>query len=246
MSGHSKWSTIKRQKESLDQKRGQVFTKLARAITLAVRESGGNTDSTSNFKLRLAIEKAKTSNMPRDNIERAIDRAAGKGETASALEYVVYEGYGPGGIAVIVETATDNKQRTSALLKHVFEHSGGNLGSSGSVSFLFQHQGLISIKKTPTITEDSVLEKAVEYGAIDMEIAEDAYEIYTEREQLHAVKEKLEQGGFALSGHSLVFRPQTAITVTDKKQADHLIAFMEELENTEDVQEVFANFELQV
>lgn len=244
MSGHSKWSQIKRQKGAADIKRGQMFTKLARAISLAVREGGGSDDPNNNFKLRLTIEKAREINMPKDNIKRAIDRGAGKGEGASMLQQIIYDGYAPFGVAVLIETVTDNKQRTAAELKHLLEHNGGNLADSGSVSYLFKRQGLITISKTD-LSEDKILDKVLEAGAVDLEKGEDnIYEIYTEAGKLHEVKEELEAFGLKTDSSELIYTPTTVIPIFDKKQAEKIIKVMNELEDLDDVQKVYANFDI--
>lgn len=239
MSGHSKWSTIKRQKGVADIKRGQMFTKISRAISLAVREGGGIADSTSNFKLRLAVDKAKEMNMPKENIKRAIDRGLGKGGEGSLIESVTYEGYGPGGIAFIVECATDNKARTAAQIKHELEHAGGHLGGSGSVMFLFDQQGLILVSRD-TLEEDKVLEKAIETGALDMETSPDGFAIYTPREDLHTIKESLLAAQFPVVSAELFFRPKTEVEA-DPSISGKINTLREALEELDDVQHVYTN-----
>jgi len=242
MSGHSKWSTIKRQKGVNDQRRGQLFTKLAKAITIAVKAGGGITDPEDNFRLRLAIEKAREANMPKENVERAIDRAGGK-LSGSELETILYEGYGPFGIAIIVEVATDNKKRTAQEIKRVFDRGGGDLGTSGSVSYLFERKGLVVVSKNG-LSEDQVLEKALEAGAEDLEETEDGFEIYTEDRQLHQVKEKLKSAGLKITDSELTFRPKSVVSVSEKEKAEKILKLMEALENLDDVQKVFANFDI--
>lgn len=244
MSGHSKWSQIKRQKGAADIKRGQMFTKVGRAISLAVKEGGGSTDPDTNFKLRLAIEKAREINMPKDNIKRAIDRGAGKEEGGAALEQMMYEGYAPFGIAVLIESVTDNRQRTAAELKHILERSGGHLANPGSVAYLFKKQGLMTVSKTD-LTADEVLEKVLEAGASDLEEQPDGeYEIYTEAGKLHEVKEKLAGFGFQIDAAELVCKPTTLISIDDKTKAEKVINVMEALEGLDDVQKVYANFNI--
>ncbi|MBI4136538.1 YebC/PmpR family DNA-binding transcriptional regulator [Candidatus Roizmanbacteria bacterium] len=243
MSGHSKWSTIKRQKQSEDKKRGQAFTKLARAITLAVSEAGGNTDPGSNFKLRLGIEKAKQYNMPKDNIARAIERGSGTGDSAVVLELVVYEGYGPGGVGIIIESATDNKQRTSAQVKHLLDRFGGSLGGSGSVAFQFEQQGCIVIPRIG-VSEDELFEKAVASGATDMESDREVYEVYTARQQLHTVSEVLKQSGVSFEDAKLVYRPTIIVPVTESGDASRLVSLLTELEELDDVQAVYTNADI--
>lgn len=242
MSGHSKWSTIKRQKEVSDIKRGQAFTKIARAITIAVRESNGATDINSNFKLRLAVEKAKEVNMPKENIKRAIDKGSGKGGGES-YESIIYEGYGPSGVAFIIETATDNKARTSSLVKHLLDVAGGNLGGSGSVMFLFEQQGFI-FSPSGSFTEDQVLERVIDAGGLDMTASTDGFEIYTHREDLHTVKEKLIQAGLTITSAELTYRPKTVVPITDVAHAKSIIHTIEALEELDDVQKVYTNEEI--
>lgn len=239
MSGHSKWSTIKRQKGATDAKRGAVFTKLGNVIAIATREGGGG-DPDSNFKLRLAIEKARQANMPKENIQRSIDRGLGKGESAS-LETAVYEGFGPGGVAVIVDTITDNKTRTGSELRNLFEKAGGALGSTGAVSYLFAHVGEIEIAKNGQ-TLDSVFEKAVEAGAEDVEENEEYFTVITTTTDLHKVKESLEKAGLTVAESGLVYRPnkETMAMVPADKQ-EQVQGFLESIDDLDDVQNVFVN-----
>lgn len=242
MSGHSKWSTIKRQKGVSDQKRGQVFTKISRTIAMAVREGNGITDPNSNFKLRLAVEKAKEANMPKENIQRAIDKGSGKGG-GEAFESIIYEGYGPSGVAFVIETATDNKARTSSLVKHLLDVSGGNLGGSGSVMFSFEQQGYIFSPKN-SLSEDEVLGKVIEAGGLDMVATADGFEIYTSREELHAVKETLIKLGIEVVTAELVYRPKTVVPITDAAVAKSIFHTIEALEELDDVQKVYTNEEI--
>jgi len=240
MSGHSKWSTIKRQKQVTDAKRGQLFTKLSRAITLAVKESGGVTDETSNFKLRIAVEQAKSFNMPKENIKRAVERGAGSAGENDALEHAVYEGFGPGGVALLIEAVTDNKQRTSAQIKHVFDRFGGSLGNPGSVSYLFDQQGVI-VAEAGGQGEEELLQVAIEAGATDMESgSEGTIEFYTSRERLHAVKEALEKNNIRVRESALIYRPKSTI-LTEEGTAGKLTTCIDQLAELEDVQEVYTN-----
>ena len=245
MSGHSKWSTIKRQKGINDQKRGQLFTKLGKAITIAVKDSGGIVDPEKNFKLRLAIEKAREANMPKDNIKRALLRQlAEKGKQADGgFEEVIYEGYGPYGVAIIVEVVTDNKKRSSQELKSVFERGGGRLATTGSVAYLFERKGVIVIAKKG-LTEDKVLEKALEAEAEDLEEIEDGFEIYTQNQKLHQVKEKLATAGLKITECELSFRPKSVVTITEKDKVKKILKLMSSLEDLDDVQKVYANFDV--
>lgn len=240
MSGHSKWSTIKRQKGATDAKRGAAFTKLGNFIAIATRE-GGSGDPDSNFKLRLAIEKARQANMPKENIQRSIDRGLGKGGE-TVLENGVFEGFGPGGVAIIVETISDNNTRTVNELKMVFNKMGGNLGNTGSVSYLFSRQGEITLAKDGQ-TYDSIFEKAVNVGAEDIEEDEDAFIVFTHPEQLHKIKEELIKAGLNVLDAGLIFRPnkETMITISDPAQEEKVHNLLSAIDDLDDVQNVFSN-----
>lgn len=253
MSGHSKWSQIKRQKGSQDAKRGQLFTKIANAISIAVRESGGISDPGENFKLRLAIEKARAVNMPKENIKRAIER--GKGlpaggtsnlpgarERGEGLEEITYEGFGPGGIGVIVECVTDNRQRTLAEVKNIFERYGGKLLKPGSLSYQFTKTGLLVVKKT--LPADTVVTKAIDAGANDLEETDDAFEIYTEPSSLKSIKETLEREGLIILEAELSRKPVTTMPIKDRDTGGKVLSFMEELETLNSVQKVYSNFDI--
>jgi len=241
MSGHSKWSTIHRQKEVADAKRGQVFTKLAKAIIVAVSAGGGVTDPEQNFRLRLAIEKAKGFNMPKDNIERAIARGAGRGG-GEAIEEVVYEGYGPGGVAVVIEAVTDNRQRTGQMIKNVFDRGGGSLAGPGAVSFQFEKNGLLILSKPQNI-EEAIL-KIIDLGVDDVQEADDALEVYTKLENLEEMRKKIESAGFRVSSFEPVLRPKTVVPIANREQAQKILSFLEKLEEQDDVQKVYANFDI--
>lgn len=247
MSGHSKWSTIKRQKGAADARRGNIFTKLSNSIAIAVREGGGG-DPDSNFKLRLVVEKAKEANMPKDNIQRSIDRGLGKGEGA-ALESAVFEGFGPNGAAVIVETITDNTTRTASELRNVFEKSGGRLAGPGSVAYMFSRLGEIELSKSSKnsdlVTMDSVFEKAVEAGAEDVEENPDSFSVFTKAEDLHKVKDKLEGLGLAVLSSEIVYRPnkETMVTLTGE-QEEKVHNLMLALDELDDVQNIFVNINI--
>lgn len=252
MSGHSKWAQIKRQKGVADIKRGQAFTKLANAITIAVRDGGGMADPESNFKLRLTIEKARSANMPKENIERAIARGRGTGEKGQ-LEEVIYEGFGPGGIAVMIECVTDNRDRTRSEVRNIFDKSGGTLGQSGSVSYQFEKVGLITVKKEG-LTTDDVLTKAIEAGAEDVEEvplrqgfegqAGDVVLIYTDPTKLKSVQEALDKSGLTVVEAELSRKPTVTIPITDKESANKIISFVEKLESLDDVHKVYSNFDI--
>lgn len=241
MSGHSKWSQIKRQKGVADQKRGQIFTKLANAIIIAIKNGGGLTDPAANFKLRLAIEKAKAVNMPKENIQRAIERA--KGIEASRLEAVIYEGFGEGGVAVLVEVATDNRQRTAQEIKNIFETSGGRLGGPGATAYLFQNMGAISVKKDKRTSEE-IMEAAIEAGAQDLEESGEEILVYTDPSQLHQVSEALINQGMKIVETELIFKPTSIISLKTPEEAQKILALIEKLEANEDTQRVFANFDI--
>ncbi len=241
MSGHSKWSTIKRQKGAADARRGQAFTKLGNAITIAVRQGGGNTDPDFNFKLRLAVEKAREANMPKENIQRAIERGGGKGDGAQ-LNEAIFEGFLPGGGAVIIEAISDNINRTSGEIRNLLNKGGGNLGGQGSVVYLFQRVGEIIIERTGQ-DMDTVLEKAIEAGAKDLEETEDSYSVYSEVEDLHRVKERLAAVGLKILDSELVFRPnkETLVTLPNREIAGRVENLLASIEELDDVQSVFSN-----
>lgn len=242
MSGHSKWATIHRQKEVTDQKRGQAFTKIANAITVAVRESGGITDQNLNFKLRLALEKARQVNMPKDNVQRAIDRGAGISGEGAIMEEVVYEGYGPGGVAILIEAATDNRQRTVQEVKNILERGGGSLGSPGAVSFLFKKTGLIVVKKEKDI-EETVF-KIIDLGADEVEEAEDGIKVYVGLDKFDKMKADIAGAGLVILRSEMVAKPISVIPISDPKTASNLLSLLEKLDSRDDVLRVYANFDI--
>ena len=241
MSGHNKWSTIKHKKGRADAKRGKLFTKLIREITVSARESGGDVES--NPRLRAAVASAKASNMPADNIKRAIQR--GTGEIPGVVyEEVQYEGYGPGGAAVLLQTLTDNRNRTTPEVRHIFTKNGGNLGENGCVSWLFTRKGLLLVARTDELDEDTLLEQALEAGAEDLDTTDsDYYRVYTAPEELHMVKESLEAGGVVVEGAEIDMEPSTTQKLEGKKAAQK-IRLMEAFEDQDDVQNVWANFDI--
>lgn len=241
MSGHSKWATIKRQKGANDAKRGQLFTKLSKAITIAVRQGGGVTDPNSNFRLRLAAEAARSANMPKENIERAIARASGK--EAGSLEEALYEGFGPGGFSVIVEALTDNKQRTVSEIKVIFDKNGGSLGSQGSVQYQFEKKGMITVAKSGK-TFDEIFLIAVENQAEDVEDIDEDVMIYTMPEELAKIRDVLLAEGLVIKGAELSWRPIVMSRIDDKSTAEKALAFLDKLESNDDVQKVYANFDI--
>jgi YebC/PmpR family DNA-binding regulatory protein len=239
MSGHSKWASIKHKKAIVDSRRGAHFSKLSRAITVAARDGGG--DPVGNPALELAIRKAKEASMPKDNIERAIVKGAGGGSEADAIESVLYEGYGPGGVAVLVEALTDNRNRTSADIRHAFSKQGGNLGEPGSVAYLFDKKGTIVIDGT-RYPEDELM-VAVDAGAEDIATDEDVFEVITEPADFAAVREALEAAGVEMQSAELAYRPSTLVPV-DESQATKLMQLIEALEDNDDVGAVHANFDV--
>lgn len=240
MSGHSKWSTIKRKKGAEDARRGKVFTRIAREIMMAAREGGP--DPESNSALRLAIDKAKDSNMPKDNIERAIKKGTGELE-GTVYEEITYEGYGPGGIAILVDCMTDNKNRTVGEVRPAFSKNGGNLGESGCVSYMFDKKGVLVVDKK-TIDEEKLMELALEAGADDVVEEDTEFQVTTAPEKFAAVREQLEAQGVVFLEATLSMVPQNVVEVTDEGVAKRLLKLMESLEDCDDVQNVHANFDI--
>ena len=242
MSGHSKWSTIKRKKEKTDGARAKVFTKIGRELAVAVREGGG-ADPASNSKLRECIAKAKANNVPNDNIERIIKKAAGSTDSSSG-ESITYEGYGPCGIAVIVETLTDNRNRTAGDIRHYFDKYGGNLGTQGCVSFMFTQKGLIVIEKEDN-DEDKLMEDALEAGAADFSSeSDDVYEIYTEPEDFGTVMEELEKKGYEFVSADVSMIPSTYTKIEDEEAAEKMQKLLDILDDNDDVQNVYHNWDM--
>lgn len=241
MSGHSKWATIKRQKGANDAKRGLLFTKLSKAISIAVQQGGGVTDPEGNFRLRLAVEAARNANMPKENIERAIQRASNKQE--AQVEEGLYEGFGPGGFSVIVETLTDNKQRTVAEVKTTFDKNGGNLGAQGSVLYQFEKKGVITVGKDSKTLDDIFFIAADSFGE-DVEEVEDDVLIYTKPEDLGKARDALAEQGLMIKGAELVWKPTMTTPITDKAVAEKALQFMDKLDFLDDVQKVYANFDI--
>jgi YebC/PmpR family DNA-binding regulatory protein len=240
MSGHSKWSTIKRQKGVTDAKRGALFTKVAREISVAARQGGGDPDA--NYRLRLAVEKARSVNMPSDNIKRTIDKATGGGE-ADQFEEIVYEGYGPGGVAVLVEAATDNRNRTAAEVRSIFTKTGGQLAGSGAVAWQFEPRGLIAVTRGAKVDPDEVGLAAIDAGAEDVETDDDTIEIYTSPGDLEAVRKALEGAGVPVdSAENTMIAKQTV--ELDSNKARQALRLVELLEDLDDVQRVTANFDI--
>lgn len=239
MAGHSKWANIKHRKARQDAARSKAFTKIIRELTVSAREGGG--DPGSNPRLALAVSNAKTANMPKDNIERAIKKGTGELEGES-YEEVTYEGYGPGGVAYFVECTTDNNTRTVSEIRHAFSKHGGNMGTNGSVAYLFEQKGIITIK-SEGLEEDEVMLAAIDAGADDLKSEEDYFEITTTREMLYAVRIALESAGYTLDNAELQYVPATEVEVSDELALSNL-KLMEKLEDNDDVTNVFTNMKM--
>lgn len=235
MAGHSKWANIKHRKEKEDARRGKVFTKIARQITVAVREGGA--DLNANFRLRVAVEQARAVNMPNDNIERAVKR--GTGELAGeSFEEMTYEGYGPGGVAILLEVTTDNRNRTAGDVRHLFSKHGGNLGESGCVAWMFEPKGIIQVPNS--VDEETVTLAAIEAGAQDIESEDEAHRITTARDELIAVREALEAANISVSDASVEMVPTTTVDLAEA-EAKRLVALIDALEDHDDIQQVYTN-----
>lgn len=241
MSGHSKWANIRVKKGKTDAVRGKIFTKIGREIAIAVREGGGNPDS--NSKLRDVIAKAKSNNMPNDNIQRSIKKAAGELGNVN-YEEITYEGYGAGGIAVIVETITDSRNRTASDVRHCFAKNGGQLGVTGSVNFMFDKKGVIVIERTAQSDEDEMMMMALDAGAEDMQVLDDAFEITTDPNEFSAVREKLEAQGQSFLSAEVQMIPQNTVAPADEDTLLKIQKLLEMLEDNDDVQNVWHNAEL--
>lgn len=239
MSGHSKWSTIKRKKEKTDSARAKVFTKVGREISVAVKEGGA--DPETNSKLRDLIAKAKANNVPNDNIDRIIKKAAGD-QDKNNYENIIYEGYGPGGVAVMVEALTDNRNRTASDLRHYFDKFGGNLGTTGCVSFLFDRKGILMIE-ADKFNEDQLMEDCLEASADDCEVAEGGATITTAPNQFSQVREELEKKGYEFVSAQIEWIPQTQTALTDKSHLEKMHRLLDMLDENDDVQEVYHNWE---
>ena len=241
MSGHSKWATIKRKKGANDAQRGKIFTKLGRELAVAVK-TGGSPDPSVNSRLKDVIAKCKSNNMPNDTIMRSIKKASGEG-AATNYEENVYEGYGPNGVAVIVETLTDNKNRTASDMRHYFDKFGGNLGTSGCVMFMFDKKGIIFIENDGSLDEEQVMMDALEAGADDVEANEDGFEITTDPNNVSNVSEALEGMGYAIAQAEAQFVPQTETALSDEHDILMMNKLIEHLEDNDDVQNVWHNWE---
>jgi YebC/PmpR family DNA-binding regulatory protein len=241
MSGHSKWATIKRKKEATDSKRSNMYAKLLRAVEVAAREGGGSVEG--NMTLASAVEKAKSFSVPSDNIERAIKRGTGDLADGAKYEEIVYEGYAPGGIALLIEALTNNRNRTAQEVRHAFTRNGGGLGESGSVAWQFTRKGVIVVEKTVAPDEDRLLELALEAGAEDLSDSESSWDIVTAPQDFKAVRNALEAAGVPIFSAELSMLPQTAIRV-EGSEATQVLRLIEALEDLDDVQNVYANFDI--
>ncbi|UNC92628.1 YebC/PmpR family DNA-binding transcriptional regulator [Candidatus Contubernalis alkaliaceticus] len=242
MAGHSKWANIKHRKARVDEQKGKIFTKLSKELMVAAREGGGDIDT--NFRLRLAVQKAREENIPNDNINRAIKKALGDNEGIK-LEEITYEGYGPSGVAVMLDIVTDNRNRTAGEIRNILSRNGGNLGETGCVAWMFSRQGYISIEKGQiSMDEDEIMLLALEAGAEDFRVEEDIYEVITVPENMEKVKEILTGEGIEMKISELTMVPQSVVEINDQDEAAQIISLMETLEDHDDVQNVYANFEI--
>ncbi len=241
MSGHSKWSSIKHKKGAADVKRGKLFSKLSRALIVAAREGGP--DPAANLALQNAIEKARSYSMPKDTIERAIAKGSGADADSQQFETVVYEGYGPSGVAVIVEALTDNRNRTASDVRHTFAKNDGNLGASGAVAWLFERRGVVLVD-AEAADEDELTLAAAEGGADDVSLDGSTFQIFATPERLAGVRETVEAAGFAVESAELTMVPKTTVSVDNENDAKKILRLMDQLEENDDVQDVYANFDI--
>jgi YebC/PmpR family DNA-binding regulatory protein len=240
MSGHSKWATIKRKKSKIDDERGKIFTKISKEIAVAVKQGGPDPDG--NFRLKLAIQKAKSNNMPADNINRCIQKAAGNTEN-TAYEEFFYEGYGPGGVAVLCAMMTDNRNRSASEIRFIFSRNSGNLGETGCVAWMFERKGQI-VAELNGKDEDDFMLLALEAGADDIELAEDTAELVTATEALEPVRAALLEGGFAVISAEIAMLPANTVSIEDEDTARKLLKLLDALEDNDDVQQVYANYDI--
>jgi YebC/PmpR family DNA-binding regulatory protein len=241
MSGHSKWSSIKHKKGAADAKRGKLFSKLSRAIIVAAKEGGG--DPANNLALQNAIEKARSYSMPKDNIDRAIAKGSGADADSEAFEEIVYEGYGPEGVAVIVEALTDNRNRTASEVRHMFAKHGGNLGATGAVAWQFERRGVVVVPAAG-VDEEELMLTAADGGADDVEQDGDVFQVTSAPEALSSVRAAIESAGFAVDSAELVMLPKTTVEVEDEAKARQVMRLIDALEDNDDVQDVYANFDI--
>ncbi len=242
MAGHSKWANIKHRKARVDAQKGKIFTKLSKELMVAAREGGGDIDT--NFRLRMAVQKAKEENLPNDNINRAIKK--GMGELGSMkLEEITYEGYGPSGVALMLDIVTDNRNRTAGEIRNILSRQGGNLGESGCVAWMFKRQGYIAVERSSTtLDEDEVMMMALDAGAEDFKVEDDTYEVVTVPEDMEKVKESLRSQGVEVKISEITMVPQSVLEITGQEEAIRMIGLMDALEDHDDVQNVYANFEI--
>ena len=241
MSGHSKWSSIKHKKGAADRKRGKLFSKLSRAIMVAAKEGGP--DPSANLALQNAVEKARGYSMPKDNIERAIAKGSGEAGDGAAWETVVYEGYGPEGVAVIVEALTDNRNRTASDVRHLFSKHGGNLGATGAVAWQFERRGVVLVG-AEGVNEDELFLVAADAGADDVEPDGSTYQVSSAPEQLARVRQAIEAAGFTIESAELSMIPKVTVEIADESTARRVVRLVEGLEDNDDVQDVYANFDI--
>ncbi|HZT92752.1 MAG TPA: YebC/PmpR family DNA-binding transcriptional regulator [Gaiellaceae bacterium] len=241
MSGHSKWSSIKHKKGAADAKRGKLFSKLSRAIIVAAKQGGP--DPANNLALQNAIEKARSYSMPKDNIDRAIAKGSGADADADAFEEIVYEGYGPEGVAVIVEALTDNRNRTAADVRHLFAKHGGNLGATGAVAWQFDRRGVVVVP-ADGVDEEELLLVAADGGADDVELDGDVFQVTSAPESLASVRAAIEAAGFAVDSAELSLVPKTTVSIDDEAKARQVMRLIDALEDNDDVQDVYANFDI--
>ncbi|MGB9678232.1 MAG: YebC/PmpR family DNA-binding transcriptional regulator [Candidatus Ratteibacteria bacterium] len=239
MSGHSKWHSIKHKKMAMDARKGKIFTKIIRELMVAAKTGGPNPET--NPRLRMAIDKAKSVNMPNENIQRAIKKGSGE-EGGVNYEQVTYEGYGPGGVAIFVEVLTDNKNRSASEIRSIFSRHGGNLAGAGSVSWIFERKGLLTVKKE-NVEEDKLMDIVIEAGAEDMKSEKDTYEITTSVENFENVKKVLEENNIPIDNANITYIPKNTVQL-EGKEAEHLLKLLDELEESDDVQNVYANFDI--
>jgi YebC/PmpR family DNA-binding regulatory protein len=241
VSGHSKWSSIKHKKGAADAKRGKLFSKLTRALIVAAKEGGP--DPAGNLALQNAIEKARAASMPKDNIDRAIAKGSGTDSDSATYETVIYEGYGPAGVAVIVEALTDNRNRTAGEVRHTFAKNDGNLGTSGAVAWLFERRGLVLVQAEGA-DEDELTLAAAEGGADDVSLDGSSYQVLSAAEELSTVREAVAGAGFEIESAELTMLPKTTVAVEDESEAKKILRLIDQLEENDDVQEVYANFDI--
>ncbi|MGF7185342.1 YebC/PmpR family DNA-binding regulatory protein [Desulfitispora alkaliphila] len=241
MAGHSKWSNIKHKKARQDAQRGKIFTKIAREIIVAAKQGGG--DPEANAKLKAVIQKAKANNMPNDNINRAIQRGTGEIDGVD-YEEIVYEGYGPGGIAILINLTTDNRNRTAGEIRHLFSKNDGNLGETGCVAWMFKRTGVITLKKNDNLDEEELMLIVLDAGAEDMEVQEEVIEVRTEAENMDAVEGELKSAGYEVRSSEITMLPENTIEVTDIEQAKKVLKLFDLLEDHDDVQDVYSNFDI--